>query len=191
MEEAGDLMSDLGAKYEEALLQWSRSVRERMDDAFFDAVTTPEGTLPLAVIRFCAEEVERQRDEPTAVWWLCQAWHEAIRRRALDPTLTVGIVEDLGRLVVPGLNAGGFRQGSVRVGSHVAPHPTEILPALVKLFSPETLATLTPDVVYYHFELIHPFNDGNGRVGKIILSWLSDSLKAPVMPSNWFQCTNP
>lgn len=149
------------------------------------------GSLPLAVIRYCAEEVERQQDEPTAVWWLCQAWHEAIRRRALSQTLTVGIVEDLGRLVVPGLNAAGFRQGGVRVGSRICPHPTEILPALVKLFRPETLATLTPDEVYYHYELIHPFNDGNGRTGKIVLSWLSDSLMAPVMPSNWFQCPNP
>lgn len=27
--------------------------------------------------------------------------------------------------------------------------------------------------------------------GKIIFAWLRDELRAPTMPSNWFQCTNP
>lgn len=148
-------------------------------------------SLPLRVILYCAEEVDRQQDEPLAVGWLCHAWAEATRRRAVDPVLTVETVEALGKLVSPPMNASGFRQGMVRVGNRLAPAPTEVRPALEKLLSPETLATLSPDEVYYQFELIHGFNDGNGRVGKIVLNWLNDSLDAPIMPSNWFRCSNP
>ena len=151
----------------------------------------PDLSLPLRVILYCAEEVDRQQDEQLAVGWLCTAWAEAVRRRAADPVLTVDTVEALGKLVSPPMNASGFRQGMVRVGSHLCPPPTEVRPALVKLLSPETLATRSPDKVYYEFQLIHPFNDGNGRTGKVVLNWLNNSLDAPIMPSNWFHCANP
>ena len=46
-------------------------------------------------------------------------------------------------------------------------------------------------MAYYNFEKIHPFGDGNGRTGKIILNWLNDSLESPVMPPNFWDCSNP
>lgn len=46
-------------------------------------------------------------------------------------------------------------------------------------------------MAYYNFERIHPFADGNGRTGKIILNWLNGTLAAPVMPPNFFSCSNP
>lgn len=143
------------------------------------------------MIRYCAEEVERQQDEPTAVYWLCNAWARAMRMRADDPALTVEKVEAIGKIVSPPMNASGFRMGMVRVGSRMCPLPHELRPALATLFSPEALARLKPEEVYLEFELIHPFNDGNGRTGKIILNWLNDSLAAPIMPPDFFNCANP
>ena len=146
-------------------------------------------SLSLKIIRYCAEEVDRQRDEPAAVWWLCHAWAEAMRLRARESTLTSATVESLGRLVSPGVNSTGFRQGGVR--GLVCPPPSAIRPAIDALLSADSLATQPPAEAYREFELIHPFNDGNGRIGKIVYNWLKNTLAEPVMPPNFFNCANP
>jgi hypothetical protein len=46
-------------------------------------------------------------------------------------------------------------------------------------------------VAYYNFEKIHPFADGNGRTGKILMNWINGTLDAPLMPPNFFGCSNP
>jgi fido (protein-threonine AMPylation protein) len=51
--------------------------------------------------------------------------------------------------------------------------------------------SMSPDLVYREFQMIHPFLDGNGRTGKILMNYLADTLEAPTMPSNWFNCANP
>ena len=141
------------------------------------------------MIRYCAEEVARQRDEPEAVSWMCDAWAEAMRAKAAGEPLSLGLIETFGKLTSPPMNTIGFRQGGVRVGPRVCPPPAVIVASLDDLL--KRAADLGPDRTYYEYELIHPFNDGNGRTGKIILNWLNDSLATPIMPSNWFNCANP
>jgi len=46
----------------------------------------------------------------------------------------------------------------------------------------ENLSAMEPLEAYKEFEYIHPFADGNGRTGKIILNWLSDTLRTPFFP---------
>jgi len=67
--------------------------------------------------------------------------------------------------------AGGFRNIHVRVGQDTPPAPIKVPDLIAELLTitPET----HPEAINWHvrFEKIHPFADGNGRIGRIIYLW--------------------
>jgi Fic family protein len=68
-------------------------------------------------------------------------------------------------------NAGNFRTSNVRVGEHIAPQSHLVPQLMSKLFewlrnSDEHLL-LKSCIFHYEFEFIHPFVDGNGRIGRL------------------------
>ena len=72
--------------------------------------------------------------------------------------------------------AGRFRQYLVRVGPYVAPHWNDIERLMMQLTSFVNDSKLNPvDVAaraHYTFEKIHPFGDGNGRIGRLLMNIL-------------------
>ena len=68
-------------------------------------------------------------------------------------------------------DAGSFRSVNVAVGEHVAPPHTQVSTLMQQLFAwlerSDEHALIKSCVFHYEFEFIHPFKDGNGRIGRL------------------------
>ena len=83
-------------------------------------------------------------------------------------------------------NAGVFRSGNVGIYgkegvSHVAPPPYRVPELMGELFAWLGNTTehplITSSVFHYEFEFIHPFRDGNGRIGRLWQSVILGSFR--------------
>lgn len=140
------------------------------------------------VVDYIVEEVRRQGhdiNEPDGwvrVAWMLEAWCCAFDRQHRNPTVDDAI--GLGKLVERHKNALGIRTQDVFIGWKAMTPPENLNVQLVTLF--ERVDEHTPMEFYRAFETIHPFIDGNGRTGKILLNWLNHSLRNPIFPPNNF-----
>lgn len=93
-------------------------------------------------------------------------------------------------------NPGHYRQQAVRVGNLIPPSAPKI-PHLISqleqfINNDNSLPTLVKaGLVHVQFETIHPFLDGNGRIGRLLIVLMlveSGLLKAPILyPSYYFK----
>lgn len=146
--------------------------------------------LSVEQIQFCAEEVHRQGRDALAVADMCAAWQDALDV-AESTNLSLAHVIRWGHLVEPeALNApNGWRTVGVTVGYTIKCHPSEVDSRMERWFW--NVSDMTPEEAYKEFEEVHPFADGNGRVGKIIFNYLRGTLFHPVMPPNFWGIANP
>ncbi len=143
------------------------------------------------VISYVTEEVWRQGhdveglDGIERVSWMLEAWCYADRMSSgkLYPDITDAW--NIGRLVEQEKNKMGFRSGGVRVGNRVCPPASKVFDQLWYVMA-KAREYATPLDFYRAFEEVHPFFDGNGRTGKILMNWVGKSLGAPVFPPNDF-----
>ena len=75
--------------------------------------------------------------------------------------------------------AGSFRSVNVQVGEHIAPQPSMVNDLMIDLFSwlkeSDEHMLLKSCIFHYEFEFIHPFSDGNGRIGRLWQSVILNS----------------
>ncbi len=105
-----------------------------------------------------------------------------IDKRSKEQELSVDVILSLHKMLMSNIRddiAGRFRiEGEyVRVGSHIAPAPKEISGSFEKMFSDYNASShenIIKRIARLHlaFEYLHPFMDGNGRIGRVINNYL-------------------
>ncbi len=106
---------------------------------------------------------------------------EYIRKKALSEELTKESILLLHKMLIGNINdniAGRFREPGeyVRVGTHIAPPPENIelmMKQALQDFASDIQSFFVDKIAKFHldFETIHPFNDGNGRIGRVIINY--------------------
>jgi len=135
--------------------------------------------------RFAVASCERQRDVD-----MVEGPKQVLSalEYALNHTgpMTRELVLELGRRIDPVKNASGFRTTPVTFNQGVtqAAAPYEIERRIARLL--EFQKELTAVEFYTEFETIHPFGDGNGRVGDILYNLHKGTLNDPVIPPDVF-----
>lgn len=106
---------------------------------------------------------------------------EYIRNKTSSDDIGEELVLFLHKMLISGINdeiAGRFRKPGeyVRVSTHIAPAPEHII-SMVKStlvdYSSDHISHFLEKIAKFHleFEHIHPFCDGNGRIGRVLICY--------------------
>ena len=106
---------------------------------------------------------------------------EYIREKAKNTDANKEIILFLHKMLITAIRdeiAGRFRiiGEYVRVGSHVAAAPEHIelmIDGIISEHNNDHESYFIEKIAKFHleFENVHPFNDGNGRIGRVLINW--------------------
>lgn len=131
-----------------------------------------------------AIEQAEARNHQAALHWLLDQLAQDTKNFVIDEQLMLGLHLRLMNGIIS--DAGQYRTHTVRImGSHVALANWQKIPDLLHQLEQDLTkpsADIIADLANTHarFEKIHPFSDGNGRTGRLIL--LAQALRAGVLP---------
>lgn len=114
-----------------------------------------------------------------------------IRNKSKEMEISKETMLLLHQMLIGGINdkiAGSFRkQGEyVRVGTYIAPAPEHVelmIEAIVTEYNGDLSDYFLEKIAKFHlaFETIHPFCDGNGRIGRVLICFQLQRLGFPII----------
>jgi len=114
---------------------------------------------------------------------------EYIKSKAIDTELSIELILLLHKMLMGNITntiAGRFRAKGeyVRVGTHIAPAPEHVertIETILLDFSSDHINYFADKIAKFHldFETVHPFCDGNGRIGRVIINYQLARLSFP------------
>ncbi len=114
---------------------------------------------------------------------------EYIQKKATQKVLTPELILLLHKMLISNIDdtiAGRFRQKNewVRVGNHIAPAPEHVgrmIEAIFNDYNANLEDYFVDKIARFHLDLetIHPFCDGNGRIGRVIINYQLFQLDLP------------
>ena len=113
-----------------------------------------------------AEAIDGAHAGPLTVESLC-GWHRTLMTGSPTPAQQVGVLR----------SEQGWIGGTSPLDAHLVRPPPDEVPALVDgLIAYVNRDDLDPvtqaAIAHAQFEIIHPFADGNGRVGRVLIAWI-------------------
>jgi Fic family protein len=112
-----------------------------------------------------------------------------IRNKSQETEVNKEVILFLHQMLIGGIKddiAGRFRRIGeyVRVGTHIAPAPEQVekmIDALLSEYVADIKSFLVDRIARFHleFETIHPFCDGNGRIGRVLINYQLQRLGFP------------
>ena len=135
-------------------------------------------SLPLDVIEFCAQECAFQQSGELSVFHMCNAWADVHCHAKTGSAISLEDVIEWGRLVEPEKNRNGLRTTPIHFSDmSVALHADMVPSALTSLLW--GWDSLSAEEIFQEFQEIHPFLDGNGRVGALLFNLKKEMLLTP------------
>ena len=188
---------NLSRAYRELAMRNPRAVREiafsEIPEQVFNSNAIENSTLTLKDTEDILIRGQIQRDAEIREIYEAKNLARALELLIENPgqKLTVELSLALHKILLTGINdgfAGRFRMGDewVRVGSHIGANPafvSELIAKLVKNYNRDEREPIEK-IAYFHneFESIHPFIDGNGRIGRVLINQqLMNSGLPPIM----------
>lgn len=105
-----------------------------------------------------------------------------IETKSKESELSFDIILSLHKMLISNIRdeiAGRFRNKDewVRVGNHLAPNPLEVADRLQQVlieYNSNTSESIIKKIAKFHlgFKYVHPFVDGNGRIGRVLNNYL-------------------
>jgi Fic family protein len=165
---------------------------EGVASSFIEGVSAPvldivlaeadEGTAPSAATWIAAnlaavtEALHEAHEGPMSIDSLCR-WHRTLMTGSPTPSRHVGALR----------TEQGWIGGTSPLDAHLVTPPPDRVPGLLDdlvLYANRTDVDVVSQAAICHaqLELIHPFADGNGRVGRVLIAWMLVRRLALVTP---------
>ncbi|MEK7187673.1 MAG: Fic family protein [Patescibacteria group bacterium] len=114
-----------------------------------------------------------------------------VRGKSKETEVSKEIILLLHQMLIGGIDdkiAGQFRKSGeyVRIGTHIAPAPEQVeklIASTITEYTSNMSAYFLDKIARFHleFETVHPFCDGNGRIGRVLINFQLSRLGFPII----------